>query len=52
MTTLTYCKGLPTPRDELTPLGLTTFELFLFDYAAISYSATKATNSQTREWDN
>ena len=40
MTTLTYCKGLPTPRTELTPLGLTTFELFLFDYAAISYSAT------------
>ncbi|MEG4271645.1 MULTISPECIES: hypothetical protein [unclassified Microcoleus] len=43
MTTLTYCKGLPTPRDELTPLGLTNFELFLFDYAGLSYRATLAT---------
>jgi hypothetical protein len=40
MTTLTYCKGLPTPLEELTAVGLTTFELFLFDYAAISYRAT------------
>jgi IS605 OrfB family transposase len=40
MTTLTYCKGLPTPEDELTPVGLTGLELFLFDYAAISYRAT------------
>jgi hypothetical protein len=40
MTTLTYCKGLPTPIDELTLHGLTDFELFLFDYSAISYSAT------------
>lgn len=43
MTTLTYCKGLPTPSEELTPLGLTFFELFLFDYAALSYRATLAT---------
>ncbi|MCL1475881.1 MerR family DNA-binding transcriptional regulator [Argonema antarcticum] len=40
MTTLTYCKGLPTPIDELTPLGLTSFELFLADLAALSYNAT------------
>jgi IS605 OrfB family transposase len=39
MTTLTYCKGLPTPIDELTYLGLTDFELFLFDYSAIAYKA-------------
>jgi IS605 OrfB family transposase len=38
--TLTYCKGLPTPIEELTLLGLTDFELFLFDYSAISYRAT------------
>ncbi|NJS12149.1 MAG: hypothetical protein HC789_18125 [Microcoleus sp. CSU_2_2] len=43
MTTLTYCKGLPTPIDELTLLGLTDFELFLFDYSAISYRATVET---------
>lgn len=43
MTTLTYCKGLPTPLDELTPLGLTFLELFLFDYAALSYQATVLT---------
>lgn len=43
MTTLTYCKGLPTPIDELTLLGLTDFELFLFDYSAISYRATLET---------
>lgn len=43
MTTLTYCKGLPTALDELTPLGLTNFELFLFDYAGLSYRATLAT---------
>jgi hypothetical protein len=40
MTTLTYCKGLPTPIDELTLLGLTDFELFLFDYSAIAHRAT------------
>jgi hypothetical protein len=38
--TLTYCKGLPTPIEELTLLGLTDFELFLFDYSAIARSAT------------
>jgi hypothetical protein len=45
MTTLIYCKGLPTPIDELTLLGLTNFELFLFDYSAISYRATIETVS-------
>ena len=43
MTTLTYCKGLPTPINELTLLGLTDFELFLFDYSAIAYRATLET---------
>lgn len=52
MTTLTYCKGLPTPIAELTPLGLTTFELFLFDYAAISYSATIETVNHLLKLDS
>jgi IS605 OrfB family transposase len=43
MTTLTYCKGLPTPIDELTLLGLTDFELFLFDYSAIAHRGTSET---------
>lgn len=39
MTTLTYVKGLPTPLDELNPLGMTTFEMFLNDYSSVFYSA-------------
>ncbi len=32
MTTLTYCKALPTPIDELNPLGKTQLEMFLSAY--------------------
>lgn len=40
MTTLTYCKGLPTPVDELNELGFTTFEMFLEAYAPICRAAS------------
>ncbi|MCY7336747.1 MAG: hypothetical protein LH613_11130 [Chamaesiphon sp.] len=40
MTTLTYCKGLPTPTAELNPIGYTEFEMMLTGYAAISHLAT------------
>lgn len=35
MTTLSYVKALPTPKEELTPIGYTQFELFLEVYAPI-----------------
>ncbi len=35
MTTLTYCRGLLTPKEELNPLCLTPFIMFLYDYSAI-----------------
>lgn len=40
MTTLTYCKGLPTPVSELNPVGKTTFEMFLEAYAPIFRTAS------------
>jgi IS605 OrfB family transposase len=40
MTTLTYCKGLPTPADELNELGKTDFEMFLGAYAPIFRAAS------------
>ena len=40
MATLTYCKGLPTPIDELTALGKTQFELFLTALSQVFYKAT------------
>jgi IS605 OrfB family transposase len=40
MTTLTYCKGLPTPLDEMTLLGFTQMEIFLTEYATIFRLAT------------
>ena len=39
MTTLTYCKGLPTPADEMNILGLTEFEMFLAAYSPIVHKA-------------
>lgn len=39
MSTLTYVKGLPTPTEEMTPLGFTEFELFLNSFAPIYKSA-------------
>ncbi|MFP5274231.1 hypothetical protein [Coleofasciculus sp.] len=35
MVALTYCKGLPTPAEELNPLGKTQLEMFLSEYSAI-----------------
>lgn len=37
--TLTYCKGLPKPREELNALGFTTFEMFLLDFSKIFHEA-------------
>ncbi len=39
MSTLTYCKGLPTPIYELNSLGVTDFEAFLSAYSAIFHKA-------------
>lgn len=39
MATITYCKGLPTPAQELNKLGLTDFEMFLDAYAPIFRAA-------------
>jgi IS605 OrfB family transposase len=35
MPSLTYCKGLPTPKSEMNPLGFTGLEMFLEAYAPI-----------------
>jgi hypothetical protein len=43
MTTLTYCKGLPTPIDELNPIGFTELEMLLTAYSSISHQATSET---------
>ncbi len=40
MTTITYCKGLPTPEEEMNALGCTTFEMFLDAFAPIFHKAT------------
>ena len=39
MSTLTYVKGLPTAFDELTPIGYTSFEMFLTNYGVIFHKA-------------
>ncbi|GAX45198.1 hypothetical protein NIES4075_62190 [Tolypothrix sp. NIES-4075] len=39
MSTLTYCKGLPTPESEMNVLGQTELEMFLQAYAPIFRSA-------------
>ncbi|MEQ8969681.1 MAG: hypothetical protein RIE73_04700, partial [Coleofasciculus sp. C1-SOL-03] len=43
MTTITYCKGLPTPADELNPIGFTDLEMFLTSLSDIFYQATVET---------
>lgn len=43
MATLTYCKGLPTPSDEMNPLGFTNLELFLTAFAPVFRKATSCT---------
>ncbi|PAX60714.1 IS200/IS605 family element transposase accessory protein TnpB [Brunnivagina elsteri] len=35
MTTITYCKGLPTPKVEMNSLGFTEFEMFLNAYSKV-----------------
>lgn len=40
MTTLTYCKGLPTPLEELNPIGYTELEMLLTAFSSISHKAT------------
>ncbi len=40
MSTITYCKGLPTPIDELNAVGKTTLEMLLSDYAHIFKEAS------------
>lgn len=40
MTTLTYCKGLPTHSDELTAIGYSEFELFLVAFSQVFEQAT------------
>jgi hypothetical protein len=37
--TLTYCKGLPTPIDELNAIGKTQLEMFLGAYTPIFHKA-------------
>ncbi len=46
MPTLTYCKGLPTPADELNAIGFTEFEMFLTAYAPIFHKAVCETVAQ------
>ena len=43
MTTLTYCKGLPTNIKELNPIGYSEFELFLAALSEIFHAATVET---------
>ncbi|MDZ7961345.1 MAG: hypothetical protein RMY34_26275 [Aulosira sp. DedQUE10] len=40
MTTITYCKAIPTPENELNNLGFTDFEMFLAAYSPIVHRAT------------
>jgi IS605 OrfB family transposase len=39
MVTITYCKGLPTPTDEMNSLGFTNLEMFLTSFAPIFHKA-------------
>jgi hypothetical protein len=41
--TLTYCKGLPTPIEEMNPLGFTQLEILLTAYSRISHQASSET---------
>ncbi|MEH1854194.1 MAG: hypothetical protein V7L11_21545 [Nostoc sp.] len=43
MSTLTYCKGLPTPESEMNALGQTNLEMFLESYAPIFRNAALVT---------
>jgi IS605 OrfB family transposase len=39
MATITYCKGLPTPADEMNSLGFTDLEMFLSSFAPVFHKA-------------
>lgn len=39
MTTITYCKGLPTPASEMNSLGFTDLEMFLSSFAPVFHRA-------------
>lgn len=39
MTTITYCKGLPTPASEMNSLGFTDLEMFLSSFAPVFHEA-------------
>ena len=39
MTSITYCKALPTPIDELNAIGKTQLEMFLSAYTPIFHKA-------------
>jgi hypothetical protein len=41
MSTLTYCKGLPTPESEMNALGQTNLEMFLESYNPATNGITK-----------
>lgn len=43
MSTLTYCKGLPTPLLEMNALGFTALEMFLTAYAPVFHAAAVET---------
>ncbi|HEY9613606.1 MAG TPA: hypothetical protein V6C93_29965, partial [Allocoleopsis sp.] len=45
MATITYCKGLPTPADEMNSLGFTNLEMFLASFAPIFHKAASASVS-------
>ena len=54
MGTITYCKGLPTPTEEMNALGQTKFEMFLNAYAPIFRRAVCETVNhllQTNKFD-
>ena len=52
MTTITYCKGLPTNVDELTPIGYSKFELFLGAFSEIFHAATVETVNLLLNFEN
>jgi IS605 OrfB family transposase len=51
MATITYCKGLPTPAEELNPLGKTQLEMFLAEYSSIFHVCVCETANHLL-WDN
>src|ERR671932_164778 len=43
MTILSYCKGLPTPAQEMNALGFTNMEMFLSAFSFYFHAATSCT---------